>query len=242
VKPVRVADHVWFLNGNTFFEFDDHFTMVEANRPDAALRPILDAVNALVPGKRVTQVIQTHHHFDHSVGLRAAVAEGLTVISRRGNEVIFREMVSRPASLFPDALGRSPKPLKFIPVDDHLKLKDATNEVDIYHLVGNYHMADGVFVHVPAAKVLVEADLTTQDWDFNWWGDSLMNNIEYRKLAVETNLSVHAQKPYSLPEVVSAIERQVRNAQAFCRRAADAQFFQPGCPVQYNRPLRSGSN
>jgi hypothetical protein len=151
-------------------------------------------------------------------------------------------MVSRPASLFPDALGRSPKPLKFIPIDDHLKLKDATNEVDIYHLVGNYHMADGVFMHVPASKVLVEADLTTQDWDFNWWGDSLMNNIEYRKLAVETNLSVHAQKPYALPEVVSAIERQVRNAQAFCRRAAEAQFFQPGCPVQYNRPLASGSN
>jgi glyoxylase-like metal-dependent hydrolase (beta-lactamase superfamily II) len=242
VKPVKVADHVWFLNGNTFFEFDDHFTMVEANRPDAALRPILDVVNALVPGKRVTQVIQTHHHFDHSVGLRAAVAEGLTIISRRGNEVIFREMASRPARLFPDALGRSPKPLKFIPVDDHLKLKDATNEVDIYHVVGNYHMADGVIVHVPASKVLVEADLTTQDWDFNWWGDSLMNNIEYRKLAVETNLSVHAQKPYALPEVVSAIERQVRNAQAFCRRAADAQFFQPGCPVQYNRPLASGSN
>ena len=43
-------------------------------------------------------------------------------------------------------------------------------------------------------------------------------------------------------EVVSAIERQVRNAQAFCRRAAEAQFFQPGCPVQYNRPLASGSN
>jgi glyoxylase-like metal-dependent hydrolase (beta-lactamase superfamily II) len=241
LKPMRVADHVWFLNGNTFFEFDDHITMVEANRTDAALQGILRVVNALVPGKRVTQVIQTHHHFDHSVGLRAAVAEGLTIISRRGNEGIFREMVSRPAKLFPDALGRTPKPLKFIPVDDHLKLKDATNEIDIYHIVGNYHMADGVIVHVPASNLLVEADLTTQDWDFNWWGDSLMNNIEYRKIKVDTNLAVHAQKPYPLSEVVSAIERQVRNTQAFCRRSAEAQFFQPGCPIQYNRPLPAAS-
>ena len=241
-KPMKVADHVWFMNGNTFFEFDDHFTMVEANRTDAALKATLDVVNALVPGKRVTQVIQTHHHFDHSVGLRAAVAEGLTVISRRGNEGIFREMVARPAKLFPDALGRSPKPLKFMPVDDHLKLKDSTNEIDIYHIVGNYHMADGVIVHVPASNLLVEADLTTQDWDYNWWGDSLMNNIEYRKIKVDTNLAVHSQKPFPLPEVVSAIERQVRNAQAFCRRAAEAQFFQPGCPIQYNRPLSPGSN
>ena len=98
-------------------------------------------------------------------------------------------------------------------------------------------MADGVIVHVPASNLLVEADLTTQDWDFNWWGDSLMNNIEYRKIKVDTNLAVHAQKPFPLAEVVSAIERQVRNTQAFCRRAAEAQFFQPGCPIQYNRPL-----
>ena len=103
--------------------------------------------------------------------------------------------------------------------------------VDIYHIVGNYHMADGVIVHVPALKLLVEADLTTQDWDFNWWGDSLMNNIEYRKITVDTNLAVHAQKPFPLADVVAAIERQVRNAQAFCRRAAEAQFFQPGCPI-----------
>jgi glyoxylase-like metal-dependent hydrolase (beta-lactamase superfamily II) len=236
-KPVKVADHVWYLNGNTVFEFDDHLTMVEANRTDAALQAILDLANALVPGKRVTQVIQSHHHFDHSVGLRAAVAQGLTIISRRGNEGIFREMVARPARMFPDALGRSPKALKFIPVDDHLKLKDSTNEIDIYHIVGNYHMADGVIVHVPASNLLVEADLTTQNWDFNWWGDSLMNNIEYRKIKVDTNMAVHAQQPYPLAEVVAAIETQVRNTQAFCRRAAEAQFFQPGCPIQYNRPL-----
>jgi glyoxylase-like metal-dependent hydrolase (beta-lactamase superfamily II) len=238
---MKVADHVWYMNGNTFFEFDDHITMVEANRTDAALQAILDVVNAIVPGKRVTQVIQSHHHFDHSVGLRAAVAQGLTIISRRGNEGIFREMVARPAKLFPDALGRNPKPLKFIPVDDHLKLKDATNEIDIYHIVGNYHMADGVIVHVPKSNLLVEADLTTQEWDYNWWGDSLMNNIEYRKIKVDTNLAVHAQKPYPLAEVVAAIEKQVRNTQAFCRRAAEAQFFQPGCPIQYNRPLAPAS-
>jgi hypothetical protein len=161
----------------------------------------------------------------------------LTIISRRGNEGIFREMVERPAGLFPDALGRQPQPLKFIPVDDHLEMKDSTQEIDIYHVVGNYHMADAVIVHVPASNLLVEADLTTQEWDYNWWGDSLMNNIEYRAITVDTNLAVHAQKPLPLAEVVAAIERQVRNTQAFCRRAAEAQFFQPGCPIQYNRSL-----
>jgi hypothetical protein len=242
LQPIKVADHVWYMNGNTFFEFDDHITMFEANRQDAALQAILKVVNGLVPGKRVTQVIQSHHHFDHTVGLRAAVAEGLTIIAHRGNEGIFREMVARPAKLFPDALGRNPKPLKFIPVDDHLKLRDSTNEIDIYHLIGNYHMADAVIVHVPASRLLVEGDLTTQNWDYNWWGDSVMNNIEYRKIKVDTHLAVHGQTPLPLAEVVSAIERQVRNTQAFCRRAAETQFFQLGCPIQYNRPLPPLSN
>ena len=94
-----------------------------------------------------------------------------------------------------------------------------------------------VIVHVPASRLLVEGDLTTQNWDYNWWGDSVMNNIDYRKIKVDTHLAVHGQKPLPLAEVVSAIERQVRNTQAFCRRAAEAQFFQPGCPMQYNRPL-----
>src|SRR2546430_9011734 len=34
------------------------------------------------------------------------------------------------------------------------------SEIDIYHLIGNYHMANGVIVHVPASRVLVEGDLT----------------------------------------------------------------------------------
>ena len=83
-------------------------------------------------------------------------------------------------------------------MDDHLKLKDSTNEVDIYHLIGNYHMADGVIVHVPASRLLVEGDLTTQNWDYNWWGDSVMNNIDYRRIKVDTHLAVHGQSRFRL--------------------------------------------
>src|SRR6185295_2314252 len=146
----KLADHVWDVrvdaseDGGAVIEFADHLLMFEAynNEADTFLR--IDLANTLVPGKKVTQLIVTHHHFDHSGGLRAAVARGLTVIARRGNEGIFREMVARPAPNFPDALARNPQLLKFVPVDEQLTLDDGTMRVDVYHAVGHLHMAEAV--------------------------------------------------------------------------------------------------
>ena len=48
-----------------------------------------------MPGKPVTQAVVTHHHFDHTAGLRAAVAEGLAVVTHRVNEAWIRSMLHR---------------------------------------------------------------------------------------------------------------------------------------------------
>ncbi len=101
----KIADGVWDVryrgDAGAVIEFKDHLTMFEAYASEAATFARLDLANTLVPGKKVTEVIVSHHHFDHSGGLRAAVARGLTIISRRANEEIFREMVARPAPNFP---------------------------------------------------------------------------------------------------------------------------------------------
>lgn len=63
----------------------------------------------------LTRVIVSHHHFDHSVGFRTAVAEGMTIVADRRNPALFEEMVSRPGR---EALGRTPRRLKLLLVDD----------------------------------------------------------------------------------------------------------------------------
>jgi glyoxylase-like metal-dependent hydrolase (beta-lactamase superfamily II) len=234
----RIAPGVWDVrylgNGGAVIEFRDHLTMFEAYANETATFARLDLANTLVPGKQVTEVIVSHHHFDHSGGLRAAVARGLTVISRRSNEQIFREMVARPAARFPDTLARDPQPLKFVPVDEHLALDDGTMRVDVYRAVGHLHMAEAVFAYIPAHRIFLEGDFTTHDWDFNWWGGAYLDSVERYDLDPAINIPVHGIVT-TFDETVAAIERQVANAREFCAANERAGIFMAGCPIRYAR-------
>jgi glyoxylase-like metal-dependent hydrolase (beta-lactamase superfamily II) len=208
--------------------------MFEAYASETATFARIDLANTLVPGKEVTEVIVSHHHFDHSGGLRAAVSRGLTIIARRGNEGIFREMVARPAPNFPDALARNPQPLKFMPVDEHLALDDGTMRVDVYHAVGHLHMAEAVFAYVPGPRIFLEGDFTTHDWDWHWWGGAYLDNVERYGLDPALNVPVHGIVT-TFDETIAAIERQVENAREYCSEQADRGVHPAGCPVQYSR-------
>src|SRR5690606_29557297 len=94
ITVTPVADGIWHFNpgGHTVVEFDDHLLMFELGGSTAQARAAIERANALVPGKALTQLVVSHHHFDHTLGFRVAIEAGLTVISHRGNEPILREM------------------------------------------------------------------------------------------------------------------------------------------------------
>lgn len=228
---VRVGNN----NGGPVIEFADHLVMFEANGSAAATLARIDAANALVPGKRVTAVIVSHHHFDHTAGLRAAVSRGLSVISHRGNEGILREMIERAAVVFPDELARNPHPFRFTPVDDSLVLEDATQRLEIYHVFGHSHMAHAVFAYVPSARVMMEGDLGDAEWTWHWWGGALAGNIAARGIQPRINVAVHG------PNGGLPIERTLANTQAqaeaarkFCAEQESKGIPVFGCPVQYD--------
>ena len=174
VKVTRVGPGVWRLvpYGSTVFEFQNHLAVFELGGSQAIAQADIDTARRLVPGKPLTRYIPSHSHFDHTAGLRVAVAEGLTIISRRGNEGIFHEMATHPAPDFPDALEKNHRPMHFMVMDEHLRLSDALMTVDLYRVLGNTHTADAVFAYVPAQKIMVEGDIGTAAVDYQFWGDS----------------------------------------------------------------------
>jgi glyoxylase-like metal-dependent hydrolase (beta-lactamase superfamily II) len=237
-EATPLAEGVWDVrvggNGGAVIEFADHLTMFEAYGNEAATFARLDLANTLVPGKEVTEVIVSHHHFDHSGGLRAAVSRGLAIIAERGNEQIFREMAARPAPNFPDALARNPQPLKFVPVDEHLMLDDGTLRVDVYHAVGHLHMANAVVAYIPEHRIFLEGDFSTHDWDWHWWGDAYLDTVERYGLDPAINVPVHGIVT-TFAQTIETIEEQVRRAREYCTETMAAGFYFAGCPVQYSR-------
>jgi glyoxylase-like metal-dependent hydrolase (beta-lactamase superfamily II) len=234
IEASLVAKGIWFLQGagnSVLFEFNDHLTLFEAYANEANAQAVFEKARSIVPGKPLTEVIVSHHHFDHSGGLRAAVAEGLTIITQRGNEALFRELAERPAMVFRDALGRARREIKLRLVDDSLRLRDGSMEIDIYRVVANSHMADALMVHVPRERLLVQGDLFDASWQLYWWGSSYMDNVQFRKIQVERDVPVHGQV-LPIAEVHQHIERQIRNTQNLCASAEQSNLSLRGCPVK----------
>jgi glyoxylase-like metal-dependent hydrolase (beta-lactamase superfamily II) len=235
IESVEVEDGIWRIDtGTIVLEFEDHLTLFELGSQEARAHEVLDYARNLVPGKPITELIVSHAHFDHAAGLRAAVSEGITIVSRRGNESIFREMAEHPAPDYPDALERSGQSLRFIPVDEHLRLSDDTMTVDVYWARANTHMADAVFAYVPDAKVIIEGDIATAAYDWQFWADNYMDNIEHYGLDVETAAPVHFPV-MTQAEVIEFVRGGVQRARELCARELAKGNYFAGCPIQSDR-------
>ena len=68
-RPIEVtpmARGVWRITGGTMvIEFADHMTLFEVDGQPARIKQVIEAARKIVPSKPVTQVIVSHHHFDH---------------------------------------------------------------------------------------------------------------------------------------------------------------------------------
>src|SRR5206468_10789204 len=98
----------------------------EAPQNDPRPLAVISKARELVPGKPLTQLVSTHHHFDHSGGVRAAGSEGLSRITHRSTAGFYQDLIGRSHKIAPDALSSRPKPLNLIAVDNELMLQEAT--------------------------------------------------------------------------------------------------------------------
>ena len=193
-------------------EFEDHTELIEPSSHALTLQAI-EKAREVVPDKPLTKMILTHSHSDHSGGARTAVAEGLALVVHESAVDYFDDVIQRPFASNPDYLAMNPvEPKPTEGVEDHLRVEDAMQTMDIYHFPGNVHADHMLYVHFPEHGMAVDADMYNMDpgpdrpapdiWPasmetgvipgFNLvWIDAFFEEIERRELNVDTHVPIH---------------------------------------------------
>jgi glyoxylase-like metal-dependent hydrolase (beta-lactamase superfamily II) len=207
IETTQLAPGVWFLGsgqGNTLIEFSDHLVVIEAPGSDARNERALAEIKRIVPNKPIRYLVNTHHHADHSGGLRVFVADGVTVLTHELNKPYFERILKNPFTIAPDRLARMPRRAMIEGVKDKRVLSDATRTVEIYHVRGNLHDEALLMVYLPKEKFLIQADafaprppeakpLPSSPYTIN-----LLENIQRLKLDVAQLVHVHGgSDPFS---------------------------------------------
>jgi glyoxylase-like metal-dependent hydrolase (beta-lactamase superfamily II) len=117
-------------------------------------------VKRLIPGKPIKYGVPTHHHIDHTGGIAAAVAEGITLVVPEVSKAFYEKALTTPRTLAPDALSRSgKKPVVEGFKGDKRVFTDPTHTVEIHVVKGLPHADGMVIAWLPKEKILVYADM-----------------------------------------------------------------------------------
>jgi glyoxylase-like metal-dependent hydrolase (beta-lactamase superfamily II) len=158
----KIADGVWFLTGgaplSVLVEFSDHVVIIEAPQDAARSEATIAAVRRAMPSKPIRYVVNTHHHFDHSGGLRGYVAEGIPILTHEKNKPYFERLLRGPVTLEPDRLARSPRAAVIETIGDKRVLRDDSMTMELHLLRGNLHAETLLVAYLPRQKLLVQAD------------------------------------------------------------------------------------
>jgi glyoxylase-like metal-dependent hydrolase (beta-lactamase superfamily II) len=219
----KLADGVYRLNGayNALaIEFADHIVLFEPGpQNEARAQAVIAEAKKVIPNKPIRYGVISHHHFDHTSGLPAVVAEGITIVTPAVNKAFLMNALSAPRTLAPDSLSKSGKK----PVIDGFEgdkkvFQDATRTFEVHVIKGLPH-ADGLVIgYLPKEKILVYADM----FNLPPANDPVPNppvvgtgvfvdNIERLKLTPDKIMSVHSLNPdrlTTLAEIKASLGRK----------------------------------
>jgi glyoxylase-like metal-dependent hydrolase (beta-lactamase superfamily II) len=201
VTVEEVSRGVWLLAGGShhsaLVEFSDHLVLVDGPQNDARTLAVIAKARELRPDKPLTHLVNSHHHFDHSGGIRAAVAEGLIVITHQGNAAFIEEIVKRPHTRVPDALSKNPRPLKIETVADEKVITDGTMTLHLYPAPGE-HSETMLMGYLPRERALIVIDVYEPGEAVNMFVGRFIEDLTKRNLRVERIIPLHGKiVPYA---------------------------------------------
>jgi glyoxylase-like metal-dependent hydrolase (beta-lactamase superfamily II) len=215
----KLADGVYRISQNPSagaysalaVEFADHVLLFEPGpQSEARALAIIAETKRVFPKKPIRYGVISHHHLDHTSGLAAVAAEGITIVTPQVNKAYIERALSAPRTLAPDSLAKSgKKPVVEGFTGDKRVFQDATRTVELHVMKGLPHADGNVVAYLPKEKILAYADM------FNLPNEAsgpvpdppvrgtivFADNIDRLKLDVDRIMSVHSLVPDRLTSV-----------------------------------------
>jgi glyoxylase-like metal-dependent hydrolase (beta-lactamase superfamily II) len=163
-RLVELSPNVQMVQGgganNLIINQKDGIVVVDAPTDEGQSKWVIDAAKKKYPGKAIKTLVLTHHHMDHTGGMRAFAAEGATVIVPAPDKAYFENVIKRVHTFEPDAQQKAMKPANVQEVKDTMSLKDDAAEINLYN-IPNPHVEGMLIVHVVKDNVVWVTDLVS---------------------------------------------------------------------------------
>ena len=209
VKAEKAADGIWYITGGSHhsvaIEMKDYVIVVEGPQSDQRSVAVIAEVKKTLPNKPIKYLVNTHHHFDHSGGIRAYAAEGATIVTHEINRPYYERAAVNSRNFSADRLAKSAKKPVFQPMGDNMVLTDGSRTVELYQINGNTHHDGIIMGYLRKEKILIEADVFTPGAPDapapkvpNPFSVNLSDNVRRLNIDVERILPLHGRiVPYS---------------------------------------------
>jgi len=205
-KSEKLADGVYRIMGayNAMaIEFRDYIVLFEGGpQSEARAQEIIAETKRVIPNKPIRYSILSHHHFDHSSGLPALVAEGVTIITHDDTKSFLDKSLNARRTLQLDSMSKSKMKPKIESLSEKRVLQDELRTVEIHHVVGLPHADGMLMIYLPKEKILAYADMFNLPPTTNPVPNPpvvgtmvFLQNIERLKLEPERIMSVHSLNP-----------------------------------------------
>ena len=162
VPTEKLADGIYLILGgyaSLAVDFGDSIVVFEGPQSEARANQVIAEAKRLIPGKPIRYVVNTHHHIDHSSGLRTYVDEGAIVVTHEINKGYFEKLFALPHTLSPDRLEQSKKKARFETVGAKKVMSGGGRSFELHHVRGNGHNEGLLIAYFPKEKILYQADL-----------------------------------------------------------------------------------
>ena len=162
VMLAELGPNVWRAEGGTHHSLvvrqATGLVVVEGPQSSARTRAVLDTLRSRFPGVAVRTLVPTHHHWDHSGGIREYLAHVAEVVAHSRNVEFVRGIGAARKTVAPDALSRGGRMASVRAANTQTVLGTGDTAVQLLELP-TVHAQGMLAAYVPSLRILFVSDV-----------------------------------------------------------------------------------